>query len=89
VRLRAAVEEHGRGRQLLRVRVRPHVPRLGRWMLGGLAAGAALASVLGGWTTAAVLAAPLALLATCAAFECGAATAAALRALDECEEGAP
>jgi len=81
VRVRAVVEEHGQGRQLLRVRVRPHVPRLGAWALGMLAAGAASAVLLGGWETAAVLGALLAGLAVGAMRECGAATAVALRAL--------
>lgn len=83
VRLRAAVEEHGQGRQLLRVRVRPHVPRLGLWLIAGLAAAAAGALALGDLVTASVLAGPLALLAGCALLECGAATAVALRALEE------
>ncbi|MFL5818319.1 MAG: glycosyltransferase [Conexibacter sp.] len=88
VRLRAAVEEHGRGRQLVRVRVRPHLPRLGGWALGGLAACAALAAAFGDWTTAAVVAVPLALLLACATLECGAATAVALRAVSGSEERA-
>jgi GT2 family glycosyltransferase len=88
VRLRAAVEEHGGGRQLLRVRVRPHVPRLGVWTLGGLAACAAGASAFGEWATTGVLAGPLVLVSACAAFECGAATAVALRALASPEEEA-
>ena len=88
VRLRAAVEEHGRGRQLVLVRVRPHLPRLGGWVLGGLAACAAVAAAFGDWTTAAVAAAPLALLLACATFECGAATAVALRAVSGSEERA-
>ena len=52
VRLRAAVEEHGRGRQLVRVRVRPHLPRIGRWALGVLAACALVAAAFAEWTTA-------------------------------------
>jgi GT2 family glycosyltransferase len=83
VRLRAAVEEHGQGRQLVLVRVRPHVPRLGGWALGGLAICALCAAAFGGWTTTAVLAGPLVLLIACAALECGSATAVALRALEE------
>jgi len=83
VRLRAAVEEHGQGRQLVRVRVRPHVPRLGGWALGGLVICALCAGALGGWETVAVLAVPLALLAGCATLECASATAVALRALEE------
>jgi hypothetical protein len=88
VRLRAAVEEHGHGRQLVRVRVRPHLPRVGAWVLGGLTACAAVAVAFGDWTTAAVAAAPLVLLLACAALECGAATAVALRAVSASEERA-
>jgi hypothetical protein len=88
VRLRAAVEEHGRGRQLVRVRVHPHLPRLGRWALGGLAACALAAALFAEWATAAVAGMPLALLLACATFECGAATAVALRAVHALEERA-
>jgi O-antigen biosynthesis protein len=88
VRLRAAVEEHGRGRQLVRVRVHPHVPRLGRWALGGLVACGLAAAAFGEWTTAAVAAVPLVLLLACATVECGAATAVALRAVRGLEERA-
>ncbi len=88
VRVRAAVEEHGRGRQLVRVRVHPHLPRLGRWALLGLAACALLAAAFAEWTTAAVAAAPLTLLLAVATFECGAATAVALRAVHGMEERA-
>jgi GT2 family glycosyltransferase len=88
VRLRAGVEEHGRGRQLVRVRVQPHLPRLGRWALGGLAACALVAGLFAEWTTAAVAGAPLALLLACATFECGTATAVALRAVHALEERA-
>jgi O-antigen biosynthesis protein len=86
VRLRAAVEEHGRGRQLLRVRIHPHVPRLGLWLLGGLAVCALGAAALHDWRTAAVLAGPLLALAAVAALECGAATALALHAVRRPEE---
>jgi GT2 family glycosyltransferase len=88
VRLRAAVEEHGRGRQLVRVRVHPHLPRLGRCTLGGLATCGLTAAAFGEWATAAVAGAPLALLLACATFECGAATAVALRAVHGIEEHA-
>jgi GT2 family glycosyltransferase len=88
VRLRAAVEEHGRGRQLVRVRVHPHLPRLGRVALGGLTACALAAAAFAEWTTAAVASAPLLALLACATFECGAATAVALRAVQRMEERA-
>jgi GT2 family glycosyltransferase len=88
VRVRAAVEEHGRGRQLVRVRVHPHLPRLGRFALSGLAACALLAAAFAEWATAAVAGAPLVVLLACATFECGAATAVALRAVHGLEERA-
>jgi GT2 family glycosyltransferase len=86
VRVRAAVEEHGRGRQLVRVRVQPHLPRLGRLALGGLAACALVAAAFADWTTATLAGAPLVLLLVCATFECGAATAVALRAARSAQE---
>ncbi|HEU4703713.1 MAG TPA: glycosyltransferase [Conexibacter sp.] len=88
VRVRAAVEEHGRGRQLVRVRVHPHLPRLGRVALGGLALCALVAVAFAEWATAAVAGAPLALLLAVATVECGAATAVALRAVKRMEERA-
>ncbi|MGN6189540.1 MAG: glycosyltransferase [Conexibacter sp.] len=88
VRLRAAVEEHGQGRQLVRVRVHPHLPRVGRVALGGLAAAALLAVLCAEWETAVVTGAPLALLLAVATFECGAATAVALRAVRVMEDDA-
>ena len=88
VRLRAAVEEHGRGRQLVRVRVHPHLPRLGRVAIGGLTACALAAAAFAEWTTAAVVGVPLAVLLAVATFECGAATAVALRATRAVEDAA-
>jgi len=88
VRVRAVVEEHGRGRQLVRVRVQPHLPRLGRWALGALGGCVAAASAFEEWATAALAGAPLTLLLACATFECGAATAVALRAVRGTEEAA-
>ena len=88
VRVRAAVEEHGRGRQLVRVRVHPHLPRLGRLALGGLGVCVIAAAAFAEWATAAVASAPLAVLLACATFECGAATAVALRAVNGMEERA-
>jgi O-antigen biosynthesis protein len=88
VRLRAVVEEHGRGRQLVRVRIHPHLPRVGRWALAALAACALVAAVFAQWTTALVAGVPLLPLLACATFECGAATAVALRAVRGTEEHA-
>jgi GT2 family glycosyltransferase len=83
VRVLFAVEEHGRGRQLLRCRVRPRVPR---FVLAGLAlavASIAAAVPSGAWVAAAALACAAAVFATAAVAECGLASAAVLGALEE------
>ena len=81
VRLRAVLEEHGRGRQLLRVRLSPHVPRAGRLAMALAATGLAASALAGSWMTALVMGSLLVLLALGAVAECGRATAAALTAL--------
>jgi hypothetical protein len=81
-RLLVAVEEHGSGRQLVRVRAWPRVAPKALALvlvLAGLAAGAALGHA---WVAAALLGAAALLLALRAVGECAAATAAVLRALD-------
>jgi GT2 family glycosyltransferase len=83
VRVLFAVEEHGRGRQLLRCRLRPRVPR---FVLGGLVlgvAGVAAAVASGAWVAAAALAFAATVLATATVAECGLASAAVLTALEE------
>jgi hypothetical protein len=83
VRVLFAVEEHGRGRQLLRCRLRPRVPR---FVLGGLVlgvAGVAAAVASGAWVAAAALAFAATVLATATVAECGLASAAVLAALEE------
>ncbi len=80
-RLLATIEEHGRGRQLIRSRVWPTVTRTTlRTALGltVLSAGAALA---GAWTAAAILIALLVVLVALALWECSTAMAAALAAV--------
>ena len=80
-RVLVAVEEHGRGRQVLRFRVRPRVPRLLGPALVALVVTSAAAAHAGAWPAAAVLV-PVAVAAAVAAVaECGMATAAALRAI--------
>jgi GT2 family glycosyltransferase len=83
VRVLFAVEEHGRGRQLLRCRLRPRVPRfvLGDLVLGVAGVAAAVAS--GAWVAAAALAFAATVLATATVAECGLASAAVLAALEE------
>ena len=76
-----AVEEHGAGRQLVRVRA---WPRCSRWRLAltiSLAALAAGAALDGAWAVCAVLGGEAALLFLCVFVDCGVAMAATLRAL--------
>jgi len=56
-RLRLAIEEHGAGRQLVRVRSWPHAHAVAAWLWGLLATLALLAALTGGRATAIVLAA--------------------------------
>jgi hypothetical protein len=71
VRLRAAVEEHGAGRQLIRIGSWPRLHGLG--VVGVLvpAALAAVAAITGAGALAAGLAAAAVLIAACALHECG------------------
>ena len=76
-----AVEEHGAGRQLVRVRA---WPRCSRWRLAltiSLAALAAGAALDGAWAVCAVLGGEAALLFLCVFVDCGVAMAATPRAL--------
>jgi GT2 family glycosyltransferase len=80
-RLLTAVEEHGRGRQLTRCRVRPRVPRALAPVVVVLAAAGGLAAAQAAWLAAVILLFVAVALATAAVCECGIATAAALRAV--------
>jgi hypothetical protein len=80
--VRAVIEEHGRGRQLMRARLRPHVGAFVRVSTGVLAALAGVAALARSWETAAVGGALLLALVAYAAAECGRAMAAAVAALD-------
>jgi len=73
MRMRMAVEEHGSGRQLLKVRAWPRCSRIGVGValaFGALAAGAALASA---WVVAAVMAAVVAVVVTSIVKDCATA----------------
>ena len=89
VRLRAVIEEHGAGRQLMRVALRPHAAGFVRSGLAGLATLVVAAALAREWETTAIAAALLVSLAAYAAAECGRATAAALTALDAAEAVEP
>jgi hypothetical protein len=73
VRMRMAVEEHGAGRQLLRIRSWPRCSRIGvgvALVFAGLAAAAALSAA---WIVAAVMAAVVAVIVACIVKDCATA----------------
>ena len=73
MRMRMAVEEHGGGRQLLRIRSWPRFSRIGIGValgFGALAAGAALS---GAWIVAAVMAFVVAVIVACVVKDCATA----------------
>jgi hypothetical protein len=70
VRIRAAVEEHGAGRQLLRFRVRPRPLPVTLAVLAVFAAGAAAAASASSWSAAAALAVCGGVIAARAGREC-------------------
>jgi GT2 family glycosyltransferase len=82
-RLLTTVEEHGRGRQLVRSRVWPTVTRATWRTALGLAALAASAGLTGEWVSAAILLALLLAVTAVAVWECSTAMAAALAAVRE------
>jgi hypothetical protein len=73
VRMRMAVEEHGAGRQLLRIRSWPRCSRIGvgiALVFAGLATAAALSAA---WIVAAVMAVVVAVILACIAKDCATA----------------
>jgi GT2 family glycosyltransferase len=85
MRMRLAVEEHGSGRQLLRIRSWPRCSRIGAGvaLAFGLLAGAAALS--GAWIVAAVMAAVVAVIVASTVQDCATA-AGVLRIVLEAEE---
>jgi GT2 family glycosyltransferase len=88
-RLLVSVEEHGRGRQLVRCRIWPRVASPALRVAVGLGVLVAGTAVAGEWVATAVLAVLLAALAALAAWECGLAVAGALAAVDATDEPEP
>jgi hypothetical protein len=88
-RLLVSVEEHGRGRQLMRCRIWPRVASPALRVAVGLGVLVAGTAVAGEWVATAVLAALLAALGALAAWECGLAVAGALAAVDATDEPEP
>jgi hypothetical protein len=88
-RLRVAIEEHGAGRQLIRVRSWPHVPRAAL-LIGLLAPAVAIVAVLNGADAVSIVLGALAAgLLLRLAYECATATAAIAHALRRPLEPAP
>jgi hypothetical protein len=81
-RLRLAIEEHGAGRQLMRVRSWPHVSRVAVTLGAFVSILAALALLSGADAVAAALGLLAVILVLRLAFECGAATVTIRKALD-------
>ena len=83
MRMRMAVEEHGGGRQLLRIRSWPRFSRIGARRRArrsrALAAGAALA---GAWIVAAVMAFVVAVIVACVVKDCATAAGVLTTALE-------
>jgi hypothetical protein len=82
VRIQLAIEEHGQGRQMVRLRARPHYRTAVAVGLAVLSAGTLLASLDGVLLASAVLGSAFVLLAVAAFRECGAAMATAREALE-------
>jgi GT2 family glycosyltransferase len=81
-RVRTVVEEHGRGRQLVRHRVWPRVPHSLPVAIAALVAAGTAAAAAAAWVAAGVLVTAGVTLLVAAVAECGIATAAALRAVE-------
>jgi GT2 family glycosyltransferase len=88
-RLRVAVEEHGRGRQLVRCRVWPRIPRGLPLAVVALATAGTLAAAQHAWLPSAILTALWVMLVTASVCECGIATAGALGAVAAAGEQHP
>jgi O-antigen biosynthesis protein len=84
-----SVEEHGRGRQLVRSRVWPRVSPAA-WRVGLVVGGLAIATALSHrFFAATVFAALLALLAARSVWECGISNAATRAAIEQAAAGIP
>jgi hypothetical protein len=86
-RLIMAVEDHGAGNQLIRIRWWPSVSAAALTLAAGTVALSAAAQFDGGWPAAAVLGIAAAWVIVCAICQCGAAVAAIERTVSE--QGAP
>jgi hypothetical protein len=87
-RVRTVVEDHGRGRQLLRCRIWPRVSGSLAATVALLAGAGVAAAHAGAWVAGAALVPAAVLLLVAVVAECGLATAAALAAAESAERGA-
>lgn len=83
VRLLAAIEEHGGGRQLVRIRWRPRVSRIASALVVGFSALAAAAGLGGAWDASVALASIALAFALLSIYDCVAAAGTVATALSE------
>jgi O-antigen biosynthesis protein len=82
-RMRMAVEEHGGGRQLVRIRSWPHCSRPGVALIGTSTVLAAAAALDGAWIACGLLAMSALVLIATALWDCATATGIMIRALEK------
>jgi hypothetical protein len=82
VRLRLMIEDHGRGRQVMRCRIWPRIARQSAWVAIASALLCIVAVVTDGWIAAGVFGTGLVACVTLAVAECAMATATALAAFE-------
>ena len=87
VRLLTTVEEHGAGRQMIRVRAWPRVGPWGAGFILGFSVLAAVAGLTGSWGSCAILSTVAAALAAQGVVVCASATAIAREAIDSIRRG--
>jgi GT2 family glycosyltransferase len=83
VRVRALIEEHGRGRQFVRLHSYPRLGRLGTVLVSGILLFAAAPALVGEWTLSLALIGIAIALGLRALQECASATAEVLEAIDK------
>ena len=83
VRIQTAVEEHGEGKQLMRIKCRPRLTRLALALVSALAALAFFAALDGATTTFVLLLSALAATGGAATLECARATGSVFKAVAE------
>ena len=87
IRFLLAIEEHGAGKQLLRLKMWPQVSRILQWVAGLLVALAIVAGLDGSPAAAAVIGLVVLLLGTVAFLDCAKAMSSLSQALKQLQEG--